>query len=136
MHVVTTALLSAAILICAETYTALAAERCTLAGAVKRCEASFGPGTYVSYGDSTGDVNRLVIDDPDTSVEPEKLLVFFGATLMRLAPRLTADQRGEAFKKLLSIGASDTKERLRLGDWDWTAVWKSKHLTLSAQRRK
>jgi hypothetical protein len=100
-------------------HVAHAAARCAVTGEVKRCENSFGPGTFVSFGDASGDVNRLVIDVPDTSVDAQKLLIFVGLTMMKFSPKLTADERGEAFKKLLVLGASDSKEQLRIGDWNW-----------------
>jgi hypothetical protein len=116
-------------------HAAFAAQRCTMTGAVKRCESSFGPGKIVTFGESSGDVNKMVIDDPNTSVDPEKLAVIVGLTMAKFSPKLTADDRGEAFKKLLAIGAKQSKEQVRLGDWTWGAVWIDKHLTLTLQKR-
>jgi hypothetical protein len=108
-------------------------ERCTLVGTDERCEASFGAGTIVMFGDADG-VYRLVIDSPDTSVRPEKLLSFIGATWKLLSPSLSREELGDAFAKLLFIGAQKSNEQLRVGGWNWTAVWENKHMTLRAQR--
>lgn len=106
---------------------ALAAQRCVLTGEVKRCQNSFGPGTVETFGDVRGNVSRINIDVPDTSADAEKVLAFLGMAMTKFAPKMTPDQRGEALKKLLT-----GKEPVRMGDWNWSATFIQKHLTLAA----
>jgi hypothetical protein len=112
------------------------AGRCTGAGATRRCESSFGHGTIVTFGDSTGNVDRLVIDAPDTSVDDKDLAIFIGITIKTLTPQLSRKDIDAAFKALLVMGAKQSAEHLRLGDWNWASVWRDdRHFTLTAQKR-
>jgi hypothetical protein len=56
-----------------------------------------------------------------------KVLAFLGVMMTKFAPKMTPDQPREALKKLLT-----GKEPVRMGDWNWSATFIQKHLTLAA----
>src|SRR5882757_463166 len=89
-------------------------ERCSIVGAERRCEANFGAGTIVMFGDSGGDVHRLVIVAPDTRADPAGLLAFVGTIWLLLSPSVDTEGRAQAFKKLMVIGATHNNEWIRL----------------------
>jgi hypothetical protein len=101
----------------------------------RRCTAKVGTFTAMVAGPVSNPKkeNLLVIDNPDSSVEPERFLLFVALYLVRLVPNINdADERGAVIEKWIRTSVSKGKERV--GDFDLTAEWDKMHMTLRATR--